>query len=209
MMQLTKIGCILAALCSVTTTTSSTTSSGNPGKLRGSNSRALKTSLYTCVDNVCQEGLHKFYFNYSFADGCVLQGYTKTTDLLLEYCDGSSIQLDISCTSEYSPAGFSNKVGFGPIEGEQSPITQYTIKTLQENCACAQYCYHTAPEAPPQVPSLPFDHVCEGVNCFDGHHCINGECVPNDSEKDTSTPSNQVSPVSQITSYLRLFLLFS
>lgn len=107
--------CILA-LCSLTTTTASTGSSSDPGNFRGSNLRALRTNLYTCVD--CMN------FIFSFAESCILQGYTKTTNLLLEYCDGSSIKLDISCTSEYNTDGFSNMIGFGPNKGDPFHVTE-------------------------------------------------------------------------------------
>ena len=144
MVRLATLSCTVY-LCLFSIAIASVRSSGDTVSLRGSTARLLDTNLFSCVDNVCQEGHHKFYFNYTFADGCNLQGYTTTADLFLEYCNGSPIKLDISCTYEYSNDGFSNNDGFGPKKGEHSAVTQYTIKTLQDNCACAQYCFHTAP----------------------------------------------------------------
>jgi len=110
--------------------------------IRGLNIRSLTMQKFTCVDRVCREGVHKYHFLYTFADGCVLQGYTKTSDLLLQYCDNSTIKLGISCTSDYVN-GLSTNSSFGPnAEDKHALVANYTIKTLQENCECTQYCGH-------------------------------------------------------------------
>lgn len=187
----------ILALCFSIIVSASSRRDATIGTLRGSTTaRGLNSNLMSCVDKVCKKGLHKFYFNYSFVDGCVLQGYTKYTDLQLEYCDGSSIRIDISCTSEYSKEGFSTVAGFGPTKGQNPAISQYTIKTLQSDCACAQYCLHTAPAATNLIPSLPFDYVCEEVASFDGFRCINGECVENVNQESSISPLRETNPVS-------------
>jgi len=137
-MQMTKASLLLFALY-LTSGMAVDTSS----HFRGANIRSLTLQKFTCVDRVCKEGVHKYHFLYTFADGCVLQGYTKTSDLLLQYCDGNStIRLDISCTSDYVN-GLSTNSSFGPnAEDKHAPVADYTIKTLQENCECAQYCGH-------------------------------------------------------------------
>lgn len=187
----------LLALCLSIIVLASSRRDSTIGTLRGSTTaRALNSNLISCVDNFCKKGLHKFYFNYSFVDGCVLQGYTKDTDLQLEYCDGSSIKIDISCTSEYSKEGFSTVPGFGPTKGQNPAISQYTITTLQNDCACAQYCLHTAPTAPNLIPSLPFDYVCEEIASFDGFRCIDGECVENFNQESSISLLRETNPVS-------------
>jgi hypothetical protein len=161
------------------------------GQLRGIiGTRALNGNLISCVDKVCKAGQHKFYFRYSFVDGCVLDGYTKSTDLLLEYCDGSLIKIDIGCTKEYSKEGYSTSPAFGPTKGVNPAIYQYTIKTLYSDCQCAYYCLHTASAALNLIPSLPFDSGCEEVTSFDGFRCINGECVENLKQEFGSSSSN-------------------
>jgi hypothetical protein len=197
MVRLATISCMLP-FCFLRIATGRAHSRSDTGSLRGSTARILDTKLFTCVDNVCKEGFHKFYFNYSFADGCILQGYTTTTDLFLEYCDGSTIKLDISCAYEYSDDGFSKRAEFGPIKGEHSALIQYTIKTIQDNCACAQYCFHTTPLTSQQTPNLPFNRICEGVTCFDGFHCNNGRCIPSDSNAEIIFSSKEENSVSEI-----------
>lgn len=124
--------------------------------LRGANVRSL-VQEFTCVDRVCKEGVHKYHFSYTFADGCVLQGYTKTSDLLLQYCDNSTIKLDISCTFDYVN-GLSTNSSYGPnADDNHAPVANYTIKTLLDNCECAQYCEHgtvdtSTPDSPESGP---------------------------------------------------------
>lgn len=205
MVRLAIISCMVP-FCFLRITTGRAHSRSDTGSLRGSTARILDTKLFTCVDNVCKEGFHQFYFNYSFADGCILQGYTTTAELFLEYCDGSPIKLDISCTYEYSNDGFSKSAEFGPIKGKHSALTQYTIKTIQDNCACAQYCFHTAPVTSQQTLYLPSNRICEGVTCFDGFHCDNGRCIPSDSNPEIFSSSKEENPVSQIKIHSLVYL---
>jgi len=102
--------------------------------------RALP-SVFTTVNDACVAGTDTWHFIYKFTDDCILQGYTTTPDLTLKYCDGSTIKLDISCsTNPYDKDGFSTKAGYGPSKGNAA-VAKYTIKSLQSGtCECAQYC---------------------------------------------------------------------
>lgn len=176
-------------------------------QLRGiTATRALNGNLISCVDKLCKAGLHNFYFRYSFVDGCVLDGYTKRTDLALKYCDGSLIRIDISCTNEYSVEGYSTSPDFGPTKGVNPAINQYTIKTLRSDCQCAQYCLHTASMAPSLIPSLPFASVCDEVSSFDGFRCINGECIENTKQESGTNYSSEENLVSLLMSEFACFV---
>jgi len=164
-------------------------SSGN--KLRGLKSLTSFTKVY----DVCVAGRDSWHFIYTFDDGCVLQGYTSTSDLTLQWCQGPSykqyppIKLDISCTSQYSTDGYSTEAGYGPNKNEHPAISKYTIKTLQAtDCECAQYCSYGSPEdqsttttsqqiVPQQPVPLP---SCSTIKCKEGYQCKEGVgCVQN------------------------------
>jgi hypothetical protein len=146
----------------------------------------------TKVNEACMPGRDKFQFIYTFDDGFFLQGYTSTSDLTLQWCQGPSykkyppIKLDISCTSQYSTDGYSTEAGYGPNKGEHPAVSKCTFKTLQgTDCECAQYCSYGSPEDQTTATtqqqtvavSQPTTTCAAGMDKYHYTHSFEGGCT--------------------------------
>jgi SdrD B-like domain len=116
-----------------------------------------QTTAAAQVDTQCNAEKHKWWFDYEFADGCKLKGFSVDSTVTMNYCDtGKTITLDISCSTKYVN-GYSSDAKFGPTINVHAALINYGSGTLQPgDCVCKEFCsygdIHHIPPVPAPVP---------------------------------------------------------
>jgi len=123
--------------------------------------RGSSTSIGVDPDKICYR--HRIYYKYTFEDGCVLEGYTKGVDILLNWCkpnpnNYTAIDLHVSCSDDYVN-GYSTK-GHGPQMGVHPPVVKYFIQKLNpDDCTVKGDC-NKSTDVPPSPVKGDRQKIC-------------------------------------------------